>query len=328
MSMHIISPGMLTTVQDLGRCGYMASGFQQSGAMDRFAAEAANLLVDNSERDGVLEMTMLGVKIYFDEDNVIAITGAEFTPTVTDFETGEVTELPMNRAIRIKKGNVLDCGSAKSGLRGYLAVAGGFDIAPVMGSMSTNLKCKTGGFEGRKLRASDVIPLRHPQGWLFSMVGRVYEPEKRADGTVTIHVIPGPQDDYFSDKGKNTFYSEVYSVTADSDRMGIKLDGAPVESIDGVDIISDGIVAGSVQIPSAGKPIIMMADRQTTGGYAKIATVITSDLPLLAQLRPGGTLRFKKVDLQYAVKRIKADKKALKKLQTNILRADTFTSDS
>lgn len=110
--------------------------------------------------------------------------------------------------------------------------------------------------------------------------------------------------------------------------MGIKLDGAPVESIDGVDIISDGIVAGSVQIPSAGKPIIMMADRQTTGGYAKIATVITSDLPLLAQLRPGGTLRFKKVDLQYAVKRIKVDKKALKKLQTNILRADTFTSDS
>lgn len=319
---------MLTTVQDLGRCGYMASGFQQSGAMDRFAAEAANLLVDNSERDGVLEMTMLGVKVYFDEDNVIAITGAEFTPTVTDFETGEVTELPMNRAIRIKKGDVLDCGSAKSGLRGYLAVAGGFDIAPVMGSMSTNLKCKTGGFKGRKLRAGDVIPLRHPQGWLFSMVGRMYEPEKRADGTVTIHVIPGPQDDYFSDKGKNTFYSEVYSVTADSDRMGIKLDGAPVESIDGVDIISDGIVAGSVQIPSAGKPIIMMADRQTTGGYAKIATVITSDLPLLAQLRPGGTLRFKKVDLQYAVKRIKADKKALKKLQTNILRADTFTSDS
>lgn len=319
---------MLTTVQDLGRCGYMASGFQQSGAMDRFAAEAANLLVDNSERDGVLEMTMLGVKVYFDEDNVIAITGAEFTPTVTDFETGEVTELTMNRAIRIKKGDVLDCGSAKSGLRGYLAVAGGFDIAPVMGSMSTNLKCKTGGFEGRKLRTGDVIPLRHPQGWLFSMVGRVYEPEKRADGTVTIHVIPGPQDDYFSDKGKNTFYSEVYSVTADSDRMGIKLDGAPVESIDGVDIISDGIVAGSVQIPSAGKPIIMMADRQTTGGYAKIATVITSDLPLLAQLRPGGTLRFKKVDLQYAVKRIKADKKALKKLQTNILRADTFTSDS
>ena len=113
MSMHIISPGMLTTVQDLGRRGYMASGFQQGGAMDQFAARAANILLDNSERDGVLEMTLLGVKAYFDEDNVIAITGAEFAPTVTDSETGEVTELPMNCAVRVKKGDVLDCGSAR-----------------------------------------------------------------------------------------------------------------------------------------------------------------------------------------------------------------------
>lgn len=312
MSMHIISPGMLTTVQDLGRRGYMASGFQQGGAMDQFAARAANILLDNSESDGVLEMTLLGVKAYFDEDNVIAITGAEFAPTVTDSETGEVTELPMNCAVRVKKGDVLDCGSARSGLRGYLAVAGGFDIAPVMGSMSTNLKCKVGGFEGRKLKSGDVLPLRYPQSDLYGMTSRVFEHEKQKDGTVTVHVIPGPQDDYFSDKGKNIFYSETYSVTGDSDRMGIKLDGTPVESVDGVDIISDGIVAGSVQIPSSGKPIIMMADRQTTGGYAKIATVITSDLPLLAQLRPGGSLRFEKVDLQYAVKRIKQDNKLLK----------------
>lgn len=312
MSMHIISPGMLTTVQDLGRRGYMASGFQQGGAMDQFAARAANILLDNSESDGVLEMTLLGVKAYFDEDNVIAITGAEFAPTVTDSETGEVTELPMNCAVRVKKGDVLDCGSARSGLRGYLAVAGGFDIAPVMGSMSTNLKCKVGGFDGRKLKSGDVLPLRYPQSDLYGMTSRVFEHEKQKDGTVTVHVIPGPQDDYFSDKGKNIFYSETYSVTGDSDRMGIKLDGTPVESVDGVDIISDGIVAGSVQIPSSGKPIIMMADRQTTGGYAKIATVITSDLPLLAQLRPGGSLRFEKVDLQYAVKRIKQDNKLLK----------------
>lgn len=253
MSMHIISPGMLTTVQDLGRRGYMASGFQQGGAMDQFAARAANILLDNSESDGVLEMTLLGVKAYFDEDNVIAITGAEFAPTVTDSETGEVTELPMNCAVRVKKGDVLDCGSARSGLRGYLAVAGGFDIAPVMGSMSTNLKCKVGGFDGRKLKSGDVLPLRYPQSDLYGMTSRVFEPEKQKDGTVTVHVIPGPQDDYFSDKGKNIFYSETYSVTGDSDRMGIKLDGTPVESVDGVDIISDGIVAGSVQIPSSGK---------------------------------------------------------------------------
>lgn len=157
----------------------MASGFQQGGAMDQFAARAANILLDNSESDGVLEMTLLGVKAYFDEDNVIAITGAEFAPTVTDSETGEVTELPMNCAIRIKKGDVLDCGSAKSGLRGYLAVAGGFDIAPVMGSMSTNLKCKVGGFEGRKLKSGDVLPLRYPQSDLYGMTSRVSSPRNK-----------------------------------------------------------------------------------------------------------------------------------------------------
>ena len=146
MGLDTVSVGMCSTGQGVGRGGYMAWGFQQGGAMDQFAAGAANILLDNSESDGVLEMTLLGVKAYFDEDNVIAITGAEFAPTVTDSETGEVTELPMNCAVRVKKGDVLDCGSARSGLRGYLAVAGGFDIAPVIGSMSTNLKCKVGGF--------------------------------------------------------------------------------------------------------------------------------------------------------------------------------------
>ena len=319
MSMHIISPGMLTTVQDLGRRGYMASGFQQGGAMDQFAARAANILLDNSERDGVLEMTLLGVKAYFDEDNVIAITGAEFAPTVTDSETGEVTELPMNCAVRVKKGDVLDCGSAGSGLRGYLAVAGGFDIAPVMGSMSTNLKCKVGGFEGRKLKSGDVLPLRYPQSDLYGMTSRVFEPDKQKDGTVTVHVISGPQDDYFSDKGKNIFYSETYSVTGDSDRMGIKLDGTPVESIDGVDIISDGIVAGSVQIPSSGKPIIMMADRQTTGGYAKIATVISADLSLAAQARPGTGIRFSRVSEAEALRLRRKMVREQKRLEYQLL---------
>ena len=318
MSMHIISPGMLTTVQDLGRRGYMASGFQQGGAMDQFAARAANILLDNSELDGVLEMTLLGVKAYFDEDNVIAITGAEFTPTVTDFETGEVTELPMNRAIRIKKGDVLDCGSARSGLRGYLAVAGGFDIAPVMGSMSTNLKCKVGGFEGRKLKSGDVLPLRYPQSDLYGMTSRVLEYEKQKDDTVTVHVIPGPQDDYFSDKGKNIFYSETYSVTGDSDRMGIKLDGAPVESVDGVDIISDGIVAGSVQIPSSGKPIIMMADRQTTGGYAKIATVISVDIPKLVQRKTDHKVKFQAVTVEEAQELLALEAKEMNEFRHQI----------
>ncbi len=322
MSMHILSSGMLTTVQDLGRRGYMASGFSQSGAMDVFSARLANILLDNSETDGVLEMTVTGVRAYFDEDNVIALTGAEFEPTVTCSDSGEKIKIPLNTAVFIKKGDVLDCGTAKSGMRGYLAVAGGFDIAPVMGSMSTNLKCRIGGFEGRKLKSGDTLPLRMPQSKLYGMSARSEEIQRHT-GTLTVHVIPGPQDDYFSQIGKNIFYSELYTVTGDSDRMGIKLDGAPVESVSGVDIISDGIAAGSIQIPSSGKPIIMLADRQTTGGYAKIATVISADLPMLAQLRPGDSLRFEQTDLKYAKKRIEQENRLLKKLQYRILRADT-----
>lgn len=322
MSMHILSPGMLTTVQDLGRRGYMASGFSQSGVMDSFSARLANILLDNSESDGVLEMTVTGVKAYFDEDNVIALTGAEFEPTITCSDSGDTVKVPLNTAVRIKKGDVLDCGTAKSGMRGYLAVAGGFDIAPVMGSMSTNLKCRIGGFEGRKLKSGDILPLRLPQGKLYGMSAR-REEIKRHSGVATVHVIPGPQDDYFSQNGKKIFYRETYKVTGDSDRMGIKLDGAPVESVSGVDIISDGIAAGSVQIPSSGRPIIMLADRQTTGGYAKIATVISADLPVLAQLRPGDSLRFEQTDLKFARKQIEQANRQLKKLQYRILRADT-----
>lgn len=318
MGIKIISPGLLTTVQDLGRFGYMDSGFSPCGAMDSFSAKLANILVDNSEYDGVLEMTMLGITAQFDEDNIIAITGAGFEPKINGIA------VPMNTAVRINAGDILDCGPAKTGCRGYLSVAGGFDIPLVMGSMSTNLKCKIGGYQGRKLVAGDVIPLRYPQDRLYAIESRKIDMKTSCDSIKTIHAILGPQDDYFSDMGKETFFSEIYKVTAESDRMGIKLDGAPVGAVNGVDIISDGIALGSVQIPSSGKPIIMMADRQTTGGYAKIATVITSDIPLLAQMRPGDALKFEAVDMEYARNRIKADIRILNKLKEDIIRTDTL----
>ena len=275
MSMHIISPGMLTTVQDLGRRGYMASGFQQGGAMDQFAARAANILLDNSESDGVLEMTLLGVKAYFDEDNVIAITGAEFAPTVTDSETGEVTEIPMNRAVRVKKGDVLDCGSARSGLRGYLAVAGGFDIAPVMGSMSTNLKCKVGGFEGRKLKSGDVLPLRYPQSDLYGMTSRVFEHEKQKDGTVTVHVIPGP--------GGFLLFLHLHLVNV----ADFALDGFDgLGLIDGLNVHGNGHF--SVHLQQLGKELVgefgghnlHIGGRSPSGAHAK--------QPGLAEVKAGG----------------------------------------
>ncbi len=318
MGIKIISPGLLTTVQDLGRFGYMESGFSPCGVMDSFSAKLANILVDNSEYDGVLEMTVLGITACFEEDNIIAITGAGFEPKVNGIV------VPLNTAVRVSAGDILNCGTAKTGCRGYLSVAGGLDVQPVMGSMSTNLKCKIGGYQGRKLVAGDAIPLRHPQDRLYAMESRKLTVKPLSHEVKTIHVILGPQDDYFSEAGKGTFLSETYTVTAESDRMGIKLDGASVDSVNGVDIISDGIALGSVQIPSSGKPIIMMADRQTTGGYAKIATVITADIPILAQMRPGDTLKFEAVSIEYARNRIKADNRILNKLKDDIIRTDTI----
>lgn len=294
MTLEILAPGPLSTIQDLGRFGYMQSGFSPGGAMDTHAAKIANLLVGNAMGDGVIEMTLMGLSARFDCDTVIALTGADMAATLN----GE--PIPLYQSVAVHAEDELVMKAAVSGMRGYLAVAGGFDLPLVMGSMSTNLKCAIGGFEGRKLKAGDKLPLRRAAD--VSQFGtRRVEPVQYASA-VCVRAVAGPQDDYFTDKGLETFFSKEYTVSAKSDRMGIRLDGDKVESIDGVDIVSDGIVTGSVQIPSDGHPIVMMADRQTTGGYAKIASVITPDLKLLAQLQPGNTVRFVRVSEREAEK--------------------------
>ncbi len=296
MSMQIISPGPLTTVQDLGRTGYMASGFSTSGVMDRKAAKTANLIVGNNEGDAVLEMTMAGITACFTEDNVIAVTGADFSPQING------APVDMYSAVAVRAGEVLSLSASRNGCRAYLAVAGGFNLPAVMGSLSTNLKCTIGGYEGRKLALGDVIPLRSPKKNLPCMSMRKINFEEPDGYNAVLRVVMGPQDDYFEQDGIDTFLKEVYTVTGSSDRMGIKFEGMPIESKHGVDIISDGISLGSVQVPSSGKPIIMMADRQTTGGYAKIATVIGVDIPKLAQMKPNGRVCFDKVSVETAQK--------------------------
>jgi biotin-dependent carboxylase-like uncharacterized protein len=223
-------------------------------------------------------------------------------------------EIPMYESVEVQAGDKLTMGAAKSGMRGYLAVAGGFDIAPVMGSLSTNLKVKLGGFQGRKLLAGDQIPLRREAD--LSQFGKEKcEPENDYPQVATVRVMFGPQEDYFTQKGIDTFLSAVYNVSGQSDRMGVRLEGKPIENKNGVDIISDGIAYGSVQIPASGTPIIMMADRQTTGGYAKIATVITADLSKIAQAKPGSFIRFQAVTEKEAVAALKQERNFLKKLQ-------------
>ena len=305
MKISVISPGPLTTVQDAGRFGYMQSGFSPGGCMDARSMKIANILVGNEKGEGVLEMTMMGGTFSFDGTSVIAVTGADMKPTLN----GE--ECPMYKAVEVKKGDELRFSRAESGMRAYLAVAGGFDLPLVMGSMSTNLKCKLGGFQGRKLQRGDEIPLR--QSVNITFVGkRKFKNEVKYTKSITLRAVLGPQDDYFTEKGIETFFEKTYTVTDKSDRMGIRLDGEKIESKNGVDIISDGVTTGSVQIPASGTPIIMMADRQTTGGYAKIATVLTTDLHLIAQAKPGTVIRFQKVTAEEAIRLYKAAEKEIR----------------
>ena len=299
--LQIKAPGPLSTIQDAGRRGFQASGFSPGGAMDLPAARAANLLVGNAMDMAVLEMTMMGITAKFECATYFALTGADFDAHLND------APVPAYQAIHARAGDELRCGFAVTGCRGYLAVAGGFAIDPVLGSCSTNLKCGLGGFEGRKLAAGDALPLR----WLDVPLLRAGEyrmpvPDyikgkpRAGAANITLRAVPGPQDSAFTEEGIAQFFGSPYAVTPASDRMGIKLEGAKIETHAGSDIISDGIAAGSVQVPASGQPIVMMADRQTTGGYAKIATVISSDLHLLAQARPGDLVRFVSVDVREA----------------------------
>lgn len=295
MSVKVKIPGALTTVQDAGRYGYQKSGISTSGVMDADAYEKANYLVGNEQGEAVLEMTVFGGTYEFTEDTVAAVTGAQMELTLNQ------QQVPLNCPIQIHKGDSLTVGIAKAGLRGYLAVAGGFDVPVVMGSRSTNQKCRLGGLEGRALAAGDELSVGKGGKTYQEVKERRTEP-REFPSLITIRVIEGPQAEYFTEKGKKAFYSETYTISEQSDRMGYRLEGPSVESKNGTDIVSDGIALGSVQIPPSGKPIVLLADRQTTGGYAKVATVYSRDIPRLVQGRPGEKVRFVPITLEEAQK--------------------------
>jgi biotin-dependent carboxylase-like uncharacterized protein len=295
MGLIIENAGPVATIQDGGRTGYAAFGFQSSGAMDLRAFNIANILVGNDKDSAAIETTMIGLSCQFTSDAVIALTGADVSP--------EINGILVNRycAVGVKEGDVLKCGFAAGGCRAYLAVHGGFYLRKVMDSYSTNMKCGIGGYMGRKLKNGDLLYFNtiNPKLSLGELLKRRIDALEFPE-SMEIRVVLGPQDDYFTQKGVKTFLNSEYKLTNDSDRMGIKLDGEVVESKNGVDIISDGIPLGAVQIPASGKPIIMTADRQTVGGYAKIAVVISSDVPKLAQLKPNDIIKFKEVSLEDA----------------------------
>lgn len=309
MSITILNPGMLTSVQDLGRIGYQQFGVSVSGVMDPRSASIANILVGNDEGEAVLECTMMGPHIRFDAPNIIAITGVLGA-------TLDGQRIDTYRAIPVNAGQTLRFTMLRTGCRAFVAFAGGLDIPVVMGSRSTNMKAKIGGYQGRKLQKDDVIGFRAPKTDLKNLGLRHTSPEFMPRAEYKLRIVLGPQDDAFTERGITTFLSSVYTLTPEFDRMGCRLDGELIEHVKSGDIISDGIAFGAVQVPSAGKPIIMLADRQTTGGYAKIANVISADFRILAQLKAGDKVRFEKVSIAAAQEALLAQRATLNCLRS------------
>ena len=302
----ILNPGLLTTVQDGGRIGYQAFGVSVSGVMDPRAMNIANILVGNDDNEAVLECTMMGPQIRFDVSNVIAVTGGDLGASI------DGQPIPTYRAVKVQAGQTLRFTGLRGGCRAFIAFAGGLDIPLVMGSRSTYMKAKIGGLEGRKLQKDDVIGFRDPKETIHNFDIRGFTPEFVPRKEYTLRVILGPQDDMFTDEGLKTFLSETYTVTPEFDRMGCRLDGPVIAHKNGGDIISDGIAFGAIQVPSAGKPIIMLADRQTTGGYTKIANVITADFRLLAQRKAGDKVRFEKTSIAAAQEALLAQRATMR----------------
>lgn len=299
-TIKILDAGLLTTVQDLGRYGFQRYGVSASGVMDEYSAKIANKLVGNKLGEAVLETTLKGVQIEFLQNTAVAITGGNCDVTLNG------TKIELWQSYLVNRGDILKMGICRSGLRNYLAFSGGIDVPIIMNSKSTNLKAKVGGFNGRKLMTGDVLSVGVGSLEAPLTLNKHYIPTYSKD--IKVGVILGQQDDHFTEAGIKTFLNETYTVTQESDRMGIRLSsvsGATIEHKNGADIISDGITFGAIQVPGSGQPIVMMADRQTTGGYTKIGNVISSDLAKLAQATPGTKVKFVEYTLEQAVQTIK-----------------------
>jgi 5-oxoprolinase (ATP-hydrolysing) subunit C len=286
------SCGPRTSLQDTGRSGFQRYGVANSGAMDGLALAAANILVGNAPGTAAIELMLVGGSFGVEDGSTrIAVAGA---PCAIALEGRPVAH---STAVAIKPGQTLTIGSMQAGVYAYLAVGGGFDWPADLGSLSLHQRAALGGFHGRAFQAGDRIPLG-PGGPADAPVLGL--PALPLDGKAPVRVVLGPQDDYFSQAGVATFLSCTYRVSQEADRMGYRLTGPRIEHSIGFNIVSDGIVSGSVQVPGSGEPIVMMADRQTTGGYPKIATVISADLRVVAQRRPGDGLRFELVGVKEA----------------------------
>ena len=311
-TIEVIEGGFFTTVQDLGRYGYQRYGVPVSGALDRFAIRAGNLLVGNQESNAGLEITFVGPRLRFLCDSTIALAGANLGPTVNG------KPVPVWESVAVSKGCVLSFQGPQDGIRSYLCVNGGIDVPQVLGSRSTFIRSRLGGFEGRSLALGDMIPVADPANDAAKFIGRKLASHSipRYGNDHTLRVIMGPQDDAFTEAGIKTFLSSVYTVTPMFDRMGYRLAGPVIEHKAAADIVSDGTPYGAVQVTGNGMPIVLLADCGTTGGYTKIATVISVDLPLIGQAQLGDTITFQSIGLEEAHRALREQEKLLETLRS------------
>lgn len=306
---HVIRPGLLSTIQDLGRWGHQAFGVSVSGPMDPRAHRLANLLVGNPPDAATLEITLVGPELEFDEDRTIAVCGADFVVTIGDHLASHAAPF------RVPRGGRLRFGARAHGARAYLAVEGGFAVEPVFGSRSTHLPSRMGGWSGRPLAAGDRLPLGPSLG-ASGLPGRrvaprVVPPLELPAGHARLRIVAAGQLDHFRKDALARLQSERYTVRPESDRMGYRLEGPTIRTLARGVMLSQPSPVGSIQVPQDGQPILLMADRQTTGGYPSLGTVITADLGLAGQLGPGDTVAFVTCTRQEALAALIAQERAL-----------------
>jgi len=310
----VVRPGLLCTVQDAGRPGWRAFGMPVAGAMDRLALAAANLLAGNDPGAAAIELTLAGGTWRFEAPALAALAGADLSATL------DGAPLPSWSSFLAPAGSTLAFGVPRAGVRAYVAVRGGIAVPPVLGSRSTYTRAAVGGLEGRALRAGDRLPVGRPRGRAPPPMA-LQEDVPPCGGSARLRVLLGPQQDRFTEEGLAAFLETSWKVTPQNDRMGYRLDGPPVRLRGAADVLTDPLVPGAVQVTGNGLPIAMMMDCHTTGGYAKIATVIGPDLRRLAQARPGDELRFAACRQADAVAAIRAERDWLAALARRIGRA-------
>jgi KipI family sensor histidine kinase inhibitor len=295
----VIAPGLLTTIQDLGRWGSQDRGVPVAGPMDVLSHRLANAAVGNPRDAATLEVTLLGPELRFDREAVLAISGADLGATLGG------RPMDLNRAYHARRGDVLRFTGAGAGARAYVAVAGGILSPPVLGSRATHVLSEMGGVTGRPVAAGDRLPIAARGPGTDTAAGAAFQVRRTSvaarRGRARLRVLPGPQDDFFDPDALERLEAAVFTISPQSNRMGYRLSGASIPRLPDREMISDAMVFGGIQVPPSGEPILLMADRQTSGGYPQIATVITADLPIAGQLAPGDALEFRVCSRREAV---------------------------